>query len=178
MRITFDAAIEFALQPENDGQPYHVDAHDPGGGTAWGVTEATWATALAHGYVAGELLADATQAQCVAILRAMYWNACCCDNLPRGVDAAVFDMAMVAGPGRAVRLLQRVVGTVEDASIGPKTMLAVADAKPRDIVMKLTTADEAFFASLNTFCYFGRGWDRRAEDCQRLALSLLVGVSP
>ena len=70
----FSAALSFAWRPENDGQPYHVDGNDPGGGTAWAVTEATWAAACEHGYVSGDLR-NASRDDCALVLRQMYWYA-------------------------------------------------------------------------------------------------------
>jgi len=167
------AALAFAWRPENDGQPYHVDAKDPGEGTAWGVTQLTWASAQQAGVApAGVALADATQDQLSAVLQVMTWNAVCADQMPDGVDLVLFDISMLSGAGRAARILQACVGTTQDGIIGPVTRRAAFVADPETLIRKLTSLDEAFFASLQTFTYFGRGWDRRAEDAQALALSL------
>lgn len=163
-------ALAFAWRSDNDGQPYHVDAHDPGKGTAWGVTESTWSTAVEHGYVEGSLR-DADKDALSRVLHCMFWNAIKGDDLPAGVDQVVFDMAMVSGPGRAARLLQRALGVEQDGWIGPLTLNAATLAYPRALIGRLTLQDEAFFGSLSTFTYFGRGWDRRALDCMNAAMA-------
>lgn len=167
----FPGCLAFSWRPENDGQPLHVDAHDPGGDTAWGVTAATWNAAVEHGYVNGALT-DASKDDLAQVLRLMFWRVVQGDKLPPGVDLVVFDMSMVSGPGRAARILQKVVGAAIDGDIGPHTLAAVSTMWPMDVITEMTTADEAFFGTLHAFTYFGRGWIRRAEDAQTLALQM------
>ena len=51
-----------------------------------------------------------------------------------GVDLMVFDMAVNSGPGRAGKILQRVVGATVDGGIGPQTLGMVAKMEPQDII--------------------------------------------
>ena len=44
------------------------------------------------------------------------------DLLPKGLCGAVCDAAFNMGPGTAIRMLQRIVGTEEDGIIGPVTV--------------------------------------------------------
>ena len=176
MKANFTTALAFAWRPENDGQRDHSDKHDPGGETNMGVTHTEWQSGVSRGYVEGELR-DASRLALAKLLKLDYWTACKCDALPPGLDLVVFDMAMVSGPGRSIKLLQKALGFEGgdvDGDIGPKTLnaaLFVTDTQ--DLISVLTKKDEAFFASLHTFTYFGRGWDRRAEDAQRAAFALL-----
>ena len=171
MADRFKDALAFAWRPENDGQSYHTDAGDPGGGTAWGVTEGTWATAVQHGLVSGTL-ATAGKGDLATVLRVMFWNAVRGDALPAGVDTLTFDMAMLAGPGRATKLLQRALGVDQDGLIGPLTLLAVHGQPAKTLITQMAAADDGFFEGLMTFRLFGRGWERRIADAQRLALIL------
>lgn len=175
----FDIALAFAWRPENDGQPYHCDAHDSGGGTSWGVTEAAWAAAVAHGLVFGALRTAST-GQLAQVLRVYYWRVVQGDALPSGIDQVVFDMAMVSGPARAARILQMVLGfsgADVDGDVGPMTLRAARAANARTLIERVTTGNEAFFGSLNAFTYFGRGWDRRAADCCAAALLRVASSS-
>ena len=44
------------------------------------------------------------------------------DDLPNGLDLCVFDFGVNAGPGRAAKYLQTMIGTVADGGIGPNTL--------------------------------------------------------
>jgi lysozyme family protein len=172
----FTPALAFAWLPQHDGQPYHVDAHDPGNGTAWAVTEATWADAQAHGLApAGVALKDATQDMLGLILRVRYWNAIQGDALPSGVDLAVFDLAVLSGAGRAAMILQSVLGVTADGWIGPKTLAAAQAISAGVLVPEIVGAEMQFDASLNNATYFGGGWHNRARDVLTAALALVGG---
>ena len=170
-------SLAFVWRSDCDGQPLHTDAHDPGGDTSWGVIATTWAEAVRSGIVTGTLQ-NATKPQLATVLRVQFWNTVQGDALPAGIDLAVFNMGMVSGPGTAARLLQQAVGVVDDGHIGPVTLLAVRGADPGLLIAALTKRDEAYFASLGTFRYFGRGWDNRAEACQAAALSMAKVAAP
>jgi lysozyme family protein len=51
-------------------------------------------------------------------------DAMSCDELPSGVDYAVFDYGVNSGISRAAKVLQRLVGTDVDGEIGPNTIAA------------------------------------------------------
>ena len=169
---SWTAALDFVWRPENDGQDYHDDPHDTGGGTNRGVIESTWAAAVGQGIVGGGALRDAGRDELGRVLRVMFWNAVQGDALAAGVDLAVFNLAMAAGPGRAAQLLQSVLGVAQDMHIGPLTLAAAARRDPAALVQALTAAEEGFYARCVTARYFLRGWNRRAEDCRALALRL------
>ena len=169
----FPACLAFVWAPDRDGQPYHVDANDPGGATAWGVTHETWEDARGSGLVSGDL-ADASRAGLATVLRTNYYDRCHCDQLSPGPDLAVFNMAMLSGDGEAERILQIVLGVTVDGVIGPITLAAANAMDPTVLIEALTTRDEAFFASLPGARYFQRGWDRRADDCRVAALAMVA----
>lgn len=170
--VNLSAALDFIWRPENDGSPWHCTAHDPGLGTAWAVTQATWAAAVEHGYVSGDLR-DAAKADCGVVLQAMFWNAIRGNLLPSGPDVLLMDIAVVDGPGRAARFLQRAVGATEDGIIGPDTIRRSLVPGPTTLLAALAGADDAFLRGLPSFKYFGRGWERRLSDCRVWAASLI-----
>ena len=172
----WDAALAFVWRPENDG----ADNNSAPGEqflTRWGVVEATWEHARDEGIVPDVDLSQATKDDLATVLRTLFWNVCSCDRMAgggaRGVALMVFNMAMVAGPGRAARLLQRLIGATEDGQIGPLTVSAMlSHTNHLDLIDKLAVADEAFFASLAQAGRFLKGWDRRAEDAKKAAILL------
>lgn len=172
--MAWSDALAFVWRPENDGQGFHLDPHDPGLGTNKGVIQATWAAAVAQGLVAGAL-AYASDDDLANILFVDFWQRLGCDEMSPGVALVVFNMGMVAGTGRAGRILQRAVGAKEDGIVGRETQAATAVQWAPGLITRLTTADETFFAGLDTAKYFLPGWTRRAEDAKVAAWKLLQG---
>lgn len=144
---------------------------DNGGPTMRGVTLATFRDF----YGAGASVADLkriTTAQVARIFRSGYWTACRCDDLPAGIDYLVADMAINAGPGRAIRILQRALGgVVADGVIGPVT-LAAARSHPdlSELAFAFTSARLAYYRGLDDWPAFGKGWAARATKSLNLAL--------
>src|SRR5690606_40800811 len=66
-----------------------------------------------------------TGTQLQKIYKSGYWDKVRGDELPSGVDYAVFDYAVNSGPGQAIKHLQEVVGVKVDGIIGPATLAAV-----------------------------------------------------
>jgi lysozyme family protein len=172
---SWPATLAFVWRPENDGQALHTDANDSGGATNMGVTHGTWVEAVAHGLVRSVGLADGTRDELATVLRVMFWKPIYGDQLPAGVDMAVFNLAMVAGIGRAARVLQQSVGVTQDGDIGPMTMRAVWKMAPKTLIGVFTSAEESFYAQIPSAKFFLRGWDRRADDCKVAAISLSAG---
>ena len=168
MAKNFSKALEFAWLPENDGQPFHHDMHDTGGDTSWGVTQGCWVNAVRRGYVRGTL-GNATKSQLATVLYVDTWQPVHGEALPPGVDTLVFDMGMLAGPGTAAKLLQRIVGVDADGAIGPVTLSAVAEHDVHDLIGKLVRADDTYVENLSTFRWFGRGWLRRIGEAGAFA---------
>lgn len=170
----FPTAMAFVWRPENDGQPLHLSANDPGGSTSWGVTFTTWAgwQRLHNAPVSMEAFTACVQSDFLPLYRAMFWNASRCGNMgPIGIQ--VFDIAMGSGPGSAARFLQTILGVEVDGEIGPLTIAALNNAAPAAINFALCNERERFYAALPTAKYFARGWDRRAEGCRDLVASMI-----
>jgi lysozyme family protein len=102
---SFEPSLAHVLKHE-DGYVNHPA--DPGGATNLGITAATLAQARGHPVSAADVAA-LTRAEAAAIYRRLFWNPARSDDLPAGLDHAVFDLAVNSGPGRAARLLQRVL---------------------------------------------------------------------
>jgi lysozyme family protein len=110
------------------------DPYDPGGATMRGVIQRVY-----DGWRDGQRLPRRSvrlieDGELQAIYRANYWALVRGDELPAGVDLAVFDAGVNCGPGTAVRMLQQALGggLKADGHIGPATMAAVARTYPED----------------------------------------------
>jgi lysozyme family protein len=179
----FTAAMDFVWAPDNDGQPFHVTANDPGGATSWGVTFSTWSgwQQLHACPVSSASFMAIAKPDFLPLYRALYWNACCCGALgPIGIQ--VFDAAVNAGPGHAARFLQAALNgsyrLVIDGQIGPKTVAAAHACDQKQLSRRLCAQREEFYAHLPQARYFGAGWDHRAERCRDLVLCLLNSPPP
>lgn len=141
------------------------DPDDPGGRTNRGVTQRTYnAFRKSRGLAYRDVyLMDDSEHD--AIYRLQYWNAVRGDDLPSGVDAAVFDFAVNSGPARAAKYLQRIVGASVDGQIGLHTLAAVKKYVElygaESLIIKLCSDRMAFLRGLRHFSKFGRGWTRR-----------------
>ena len=150
--MTFDEA--FAKTVNHEGG-YVNDTRDPGGETKYGISK--------RAYPALDI-AMLTLEDAEAIYRRDYWAPAGCDAVPDAIKSDLFDTAVNAGVGRAIRLLQRAVGAAEDGVIGPKTLAAINATDPLRLVARFNGARLAHLASLPTWQTFGRGWTLRVAD--------------
>jgi lysozyme family protein len=171
MLVNFGRSLSATLKHEG-GWADHPK--DPGGATMKGVTLATYSGFLGRKATKDELR-KITDTQLNTIYRMRYWNEVRGDDLPSGLDYAVFDMAVNSGPGRAARLLQRIVGVNADGSIGPITLAAVRSRDAIELINVYQDNRQHFLEALPTFETFGRGWTRRVEETRDLALNMAQG---
>lgn len=146
---------------------------DPGGATNFGVTLRTYQKYKRNPHLTPEDLRRITQEEVYDIYKTGYWDTVKADDLPDGVDFVVFDMAINAGPGRAAKLLQEVLGVNVDGRIGPITLRTANQASPDITIRAYTNARAEYYQSLPHFPTFGRGWLRRTHESEQIALSML-----
>lgn len=144
---------------------------DPGGRTNLGVTQRVWEEWTGRPVDESDMRA-LTAGMVEPLYRKRYWDKVRGDDLPAGVDLAVFDYAVNSGPGRAAKQLQEVVGMPADGSIGPKTLSAVKDADALNVISELCNARLTFLRTLPTWPTFGKGWWARVENVRKEASSL------
>jgi lysozyme family protein len=157
MKANYDAALKATLRYEGGKVD---DPRDPGGRTAYGVTQNTYnAWRAKHGLNQKDVFQIA-DSEVAAIYRQEYWDKIRGDDLPDGLDFAVFDFAVNSGVSRASKYLQSLVGVTQDGQIGPKT---IAAAKAY-LGVRLTDMRLGFLKGLPTWATFGRGWANRIND--------------
>ena len=165
----FKRCLELVLKSEG-GYINHKD--DPGGRTNLGVTQAVWEEWVGHPVSENDM--KALTADKVAPMYEMkYWRTSYCEKLPVGVSLLVFSMAVNSGSGRAVKLLQRCLGLLEDGVIGPKTMAKIQELGAVDLVERYSATRKAFYEGLKLFPVFGKGWLARTEKERTEALELI-----
>lgn len=172
MADTFDAALKEVLHHEG-GFVNHPK--DPGGMTNLGVTRRTWESWIGRPTTEAEMRA-LTPATVAPLYRKRYWDENRCGRMHPALALCVFDFGVNAGPARAARYLQRLVGAKQDGVIGPATLLAVTDFVEREgaaeAVRQFQKSRETYYRQLPTFATFGRGWLRRVREVETAALRL------
>ena len=168
MKENFDEALKAILHHEG-GFVNHPK--DPGGMTNLGVTKRVWEEYVGH-EVDEKAMRALTPADVDTLYRRKYWDKVRGDELPAGVDYAVFDAAINSGPGRASKWLQTAVGAVPDGAIGPGTLAKVQEMDAKAIVEKYQATRLAFLQSLPTWDTFGKGWGRRVTEVKDAALRM------
>jgi len=168
MKANFEPALQAVLHHEG-GFVNHPD--DPGGMTNLGVTKAVWSAWVGH-EVDEKAMRALTPERVALLYKAKYWDKIKGDDLPDGVDYAVFDAAVNSGPGRAAKWLQACVGVEQDGGIGPKTLAAVAKFDPKVLVEDYAKRRLSFLMDLPHWGTFGKGWSRRVADVQTTASSM------
>ena len=172
MKNNFEACLMEVLRHEG-GFVNHPK--DPGGMTNLGVTKATYEDWIGHP-VTEKIMRSLTVAHVKTLYKVKYWQTVQCDELPQGLDLCVFDFAVNAGPNRAARYLQKVVGANQDGAIGPKTLSLVTQyvrGHGRDYaVMHYQDLRRDYYRMLQTFQTFGKGWLRRVKDIEYVAVAM------
>lgn len=174
MNRNFDRSLSLVLKHEGG---YVDHPRDPGGATNKGITIATF-----RRYVNSKGTTDdlkrLTTAQAGIVYRKQYWNAIKGDDLPDGVDYAVFDFAVNSGPSRAAKYLQAVLGVAQDGRIGPATIASAKAKSAAAIINALCDARMAFLNRLPTWGTFGKGWTRRVKGVRAEALAMTRAAPP
>jgi lysozyme family protein len=165
----FDACMPFIFKAEGG---YSDTPGDPGGPTNFGITLATLKAYEGNPNLTAQDVKNLTPATAKEIYRSNYWNRMQCGALPAGLDLEVFDFGVNAGPGEAVKALQRIVGVTADGSIGPITLAAIGQFKPRDLISQYSEARLAYYKGLNN-PEFEQGWTARVAQIQTAASQML-----
>ena len=99
------------------------------------------------------------------------------DELPSGLNYAVFDFGVNSGPSRAAKYLQALVGVSQDGKIGPQTIGAVWSKDPSDLINRLCDNRLGFMKRIRggkLWKTFGRGWSRRVSEVRSKSLKMAV----
>lgn len=163
MKQTFNEYMPQLLKHEGG---YVDHPRDPGGATNMGITLATLSRWRGKTVSKADVRA-LSRNEALSIYRAEYWNKTCPDGadlMLAGPDAALFDVAVNSGIGRAKQWYPLTVGKSAEAA-----------------VKAICARRRSFFQSLSTFSVFGKGWMRRVNSVEAWALAWsykVVGADP
>ena len=166
MKENYAFCLQQVLKYEGN---YSNHVEDPGGATMRGVTQDVYDDwREAHNQPA-QSVKNISNDEIQGIYRQLYWDKIRGDDLPAGIDLAVFDFAVNSGVFRASKYLQSVVGVPQDGIIGPQTIQATKTY----VAMALTNKRLRFMQSLSIWPTFGKGWQNRINDVKKQVASLV-----
>ena len=169
MKVNYDKCLETILHHEGG---YVNHPKDPGGETNLGVTKKVYQE---HGGTKD--MKDLLVEDVAPIYKKGYWDKMKCDDIPSGLDLCLFDFGVNAGPGRAAKFLQQMIGTTVDGGIGPNTLAKleeyIRENGEHEAVNKYQEMRQKYYENLSNFATFGRGWTRRVQETTKLALDLI-----
>ena len=168
MNSNFEASLAHVLQSEGG---FVNNPADPGGMTNLGCTKAVWEEFVGHPVSEADMR-GLTPADVAPLYKRKYWDKVSGDDLPAGLDYAIFDAAINSGPGRAAKWLQEAVGVVADGAIGKGTLAAVAAFDVQELIKAYNDKRLGFLQGLPTFGTFGKGWTNRVASVQAVSSSL------
>jgi len=143
-------------------------------GTNHGISAPVLASWLGRAPTQSEMF-NLKKSKAAKIYKAKFWDSVRGDDLPAGVDYAVFDWGVNSGPRRGIKGLQRTVGVKADGIIGPLTMQAIKKMSSVTIIRKLMARRLSFLQRLtgrNGWPTFGKGWGRRVNRVLKDALKM------
>lgn len=141
---------------------------DPGGATNKGVTQRVYDNFRGRKGLGRQSVKLITTDEVTEIYVMQYWRPARCDDLPAGLDYAVFDFAVNSGVSRAAKELQRLVNVKMDGIIGDETLRAVHSVDVVELIEAYCAARLAFVKRIRhkvtkelLWKTFGTGWKRR-----------------
>lgn len=170
MKDNFDNALDHVLKSEGG---WSDNPDDPGGATMKGITFEVFKSFKRNLHLTKDDLKAISDQDVHDLYKTLYWDKIFGDELPGGIDYAVFDAAVNMGVGRASKLLQKSVEVNADGVIGQQTLQSVKSANPEDILNSFTVEKEYFYKSLPTFGTFGKGWMNRVVEVKTIASSMI-----
>lgn len=178
MQSSRDESIKLILESEGG---YTNEATDPGGPTNFGITifdarmylnphlslERPWTKEST------DFMRHMTLDQAVEIYRSKYWAKVRGDELPAGLDYTLVDYGVNSGVHRAIMVIQRIVGMVDDGKLGPLSMAAILEGDPADLITKVNDERMSFLRRLSIWPVYKNGWSSRVARVRAKSLSML-----
>lgn len=139
---------------------YVNDPEDPGGETKYGISKRSYPA---------EDIPNLTLGRALQIYQKDFWGPSGCDAVPDAIRYEMFDCGVNSGPKRAILILQKAVGEIQDGLLGPHTLMAAQSMNPFRLQARLLGHRLDYMNDLKNWAAHGRGWAQRvAEILQRI----------
>jgi lysozyme family protein len=147
----FHRLVKIILEHEGG---YVWDDNDAGGETNYGISKRSYPDLD---------IKNLTKEKATAIYQFDYWSDHFDNILSDRVALMLFDFGVNAGPTRAARLIQHIVGTVADGMVGPMTIKAINDYHQVRLVRDYGVRLALYYTSLGQESFVA-GWLKRLMD--------------
>ena len=204
MKENFEKALALVLKHEG-GFANHPQ--DPGGATNKGITLRVYEDFIqdvvdSSALVTEEDLKNIPDEDVAEIYKTRYWDKIMGDDLPDGIDFALFDFAVNSGPARAVKELQKIFFECKtDGIMGPITLKKVFDPdnlmahqkikiqegthtleqfkqeETQLLIERLMENRRKFIKTLKHYDHFSRGWEARCNTTEKEATLLCENIN-
>lgn len=160
--ITFNDAFNRLISHEGG---YSDDPRDSGNwtggtpgvgqlkGTKFGIA------ASSYGYLD---IKNLTLEDAQAIYQRDFWDVC--GDVHPAIKFQLFDASVNHGRSNAIRFLQRAVKVADDGEWGAISQAALNRMDPNDVLLRFLAYRLKFWASLQKFDIYGRGWTNRGAE--------------
>jgi len=142
MKENYESALAHVLESEGG---WSDDSTDAGGATMKGVTFAVFKEFKRNPHLTKDDLRNISNQDIHDIYKQLYWDKIHGDDLPAGIDYAVFDSAVNMGVGRASKFIQEAVGVTADGVLGPASLSAIQKADPKELIEKFSELKNNFY---------------------------------
>lgn len=168
MKGNWDQCFQMVLKNEGG---FSNNPRDPGGMTNLGVTKRAWENWVGH-TVNEDFMRNLTPEKVNPFYKAQYWDRIKGDQLPAGIDYALYDFAVNSGVMKASKTAQEIAGVPADGVIGQKSIAAIIACNPHEVADAICDMRLEFLKRLSTFDTFGKGWTDRVGRVKAKALSM------
>lgn len=155
------------------------DPDDPGGETMIDVTMGAYKSyCRKKGYPVPTALSlrNIPFNQWQDILKTMYWDKMCADQIrSQGLANLLVDWLWASGTGR-IKNIQKILGVVADGIVGPKTIAAINGANQELLFNKIYNARVAFYKGCSGWWKYGKGWMRRLDAINQDGTFTIYGI--
>lgn len=137
---------------------YVNNPNDSGGETKYGISKRSYPNVD---------IKNLTVEKASEIYKEVYYDACKCDLINSELlSLQMFDWAVTSGVSRAIKALQKIVGTTQDGVIGEHTL---AEVNKADFSSQYIQAREAFYKSIGVGknLEFLKGWLKRVTNTSK-----------
>lgn len=160
----FKRAFDFTLKDEGN---YSDHPNDRGGPTNWGITIGVLSRWRCFP-VSKEDVENLTVEEAMKIYNRWYWLPLDLDYVEdQGVACAIFNMGVNRGISTIAKVVQRLVGVTVDGHVGPKTLRAINDHDPKELIQKISDQAKQAYARIiernSSQAVFRKGWMNRAD---------------
>lgn len=166
--MTLDEIFAAVLKDEGGWTDHPADN---GGKTNFGILFSEWQKWVHPRKTDVAQFKKITAEDAKAIYRAWYWDPLGCEHMKPGVAYMVFDCGLLHGIFNSARWLQYSVDVKADGHVGKKTLSALAEADPSEVVASMHNWRMKRIKGHEDYKVFGRGWINRALRVKKRALA-------